>query len=119
MEAAWPDPLRRTLARAVVTETVARVVPERGDPDAPLEVRMLAQGTPLSHALRVEFRADLSLIREWLLCRLDQASETGDCRLRPEAAAVDVPPPLPAPPRTAWRKRPSPRYSRSPKRRRP
>lgn len=98
MEAAWPDPLRRTLARAVVTETVARVVPERGDPDAPLEVRMLAQGTPLSHALRVEFRADLSLIREWLLCRLDQASETGDCRLRPEAAAVDVPPPLPAPP---------------------
>ncbi|WP_225830060.1 hypothetical protein [Streptomyces sp. NK08204] len=98
MEAAWPDPLHRTLARAVVTETAARVVPERGDADAPLEVRMVAQGTPLSHALRVEFRADLGLIREWLLCRLDQAGETGDCRLRTEVAAVDVPPLLPAPP---------------------
>ncbi|MDT9685268.1 hypothetical protein RND61_24860 [Streptomyces sp. TRM76323] len=97
-EAAWPDPLRRTLARAVVTETAARVVPERGDADAPLEVRMLAQGTPLSHALRVDFRADLALIREWLLCRLDQSGGTGDCRLRAEVAAVDVPPPLPAPP---------------------
>ncbi|MEV3987782.1 hypothetical protein AB0J57_02625 [Streptomyces sp. NPDC049837] len=98
MEAAWPDPLRRSLARAVVTETAARVVPERGDADAPLEVRMLAQGTPLSHALRVEFRADLGLIREWLLCRLDQTGEAVDCRLRTETAAVDVPPLLPAPP---------------------
>ncbi|MER5932592.1 hypothetical protein [Streptomyces sp. NPDC002054] len=98
MEAVWPDPLRRTLARAVVTETAARVLPERGDADAPLEVRMVAQGTPLSHALRVEFRADLSLIREWLLCRLDQVGEVGDCRLRAEVAAVDVPPLLPVPP---------------------
>ncbi|MFJ9797497.1 hypothetical protein [Streptomyces sp. NPDC101145] len=97
-EAAWPDPLRRTLARAVVTETAARAVPDGGDPDAPLEVRMLAQGTPLSHALRAEFRADLALIREWLLGRLDQTGETGDCRLRARTAAVDVPPPLPAPP---------------------
>ncbi|MEU3449857.1 hypothetical protein AB0H29_21945 [Streptomyces thermolilacinus] len=97
-EAAWPDPLRRTLARAVVTETAARVVPGQGDPDAPLEVRMLAQGTPLGHALRAEFRADLALIRDWLLGRLDQTGETGDCRLRAETAAVDAPPPLPAPP---------------------
>ncbi|MEU9965769.1 hypothetical protein [Streptomyces malaysiensis] len=98
MEAAWPDPLRRGIAHAVVTETAARVVPERGDPDAPLEVRMLAQGTPLGHALRVEFRADLGLIREWLLCRLDQATDLADCALRQDIAAVDVPPPLPAPP---------------------
>ncbi|RNG19622.1 hypothetical protein [Streptomyces botrytidirepellens] len=98
MEAAWPDPLRRTLAHAVVTETAARVVPERGDPDAPLEVRMLAQGTPLGHALRVEFRADLALIREWLLCRLDQAADLADCALRRDVAAADVPAPLPAPP---------------------
>ncbi|MFC8918408.1 hypothetical protein ACGF5F_35180 [Streptomyces sp. NPDC047821] len=97
-EAAWPDPLRRSLARAVVTETAARIVPEQGDADAPLEVRMLAQGTPLSHALRVEFRADLGLVREWLLCRLDQSGGSGDCGLRTEVAAVDVPPPLPAPP---------------------
>ncbi|WP_063729300.1 hypothetical protein [Streptomyces sp. RTd22] len=98
MEAAWPDPLRRTLAHSVVTETAARVVPERGDPDAPLEVRMLAQGTPLGHALRVEFRADLALIREWLLCRLDQADGLADCALRQDVAAADVPPPLPPPP---------------------
>ncbi|MFI6638402.1 hypothetical protein [Streptomyces sp. NPDC050504] len=97
-EAAWPEPLRRTVAHAVRTETAARVVPERGDPDAQLEVRMLAQGTPLSHALRVEFRADLVLIREWLLCRLDTAPGTADCTLRAKVAAVDVPPLLPAPP---------------------
>lgn len=97
-EAAWPDPLHRALAGAVVTETAARVVPEGGDPDAPLEVRMVARGTPLSHALRVAFRADLGLIRGWLLARLDQVGETGDGRLRTEVAAVDVPPLLPAPP---------------------
>lgn len=98
MEAAWPDALRRTIARAVVTETAARVVPERGDPDAPLEVRMLAQGTPLGHALRVEFRADLGVIREWLLCRLDQSADVADCTLRHDVATADVPPLLPAPP---------------------
>ncbi|MFJ5226422.1 hypothetical protein [Streptomyces sp. NPDC088400] len=98
MGAAWPDPLRRTIARAVVTETAARVVPERGDPDAQLEVRMLAQGTPLGHALQVEFRADLALMREWLLGRLDHATGLADCALRPYVAAIDVPPRLPAPP---------------------
>ncbi|MBL1111567.1 hypothetical protein JK364_03940 [Streptomyces sp. 110] len=98
LEAAWPDPLHAGIARAVVTETAARVVPERGDPDAPLEVRMLAQGTPLGHALRVEFRADLGLIREWLLCRLDQATDLADRALRQDIAAVDVPPLLPSPP---------------------
>ncbi|MFI2224558.1 hypothetical protein [Streptomyces fradiae] len=97
-EAAWPDPLRRTLARAVATEAAARAVPEGGAPDAPLETRMLAQGTPLGHALRAEFRADLALIREWLLGRLDTTGETGDCRLRAEVAAVEAPPPIPAPP---------------------
>lgn len=98
MEAAWPDPLRRTIARAVATEAAARVVPERGAPDAQLEVRMLAQGTPLSHALQVEFRADLGLMREWLLGRLDQATGLADCALRPYVAAIDVPPLLPPPP---------------------
>ncbi|MCG0288578.1 hypothetical protein [Streptomyces sp. PSAA01] len=98
MDAAWSDPLRAALARAVVTETAARAVPEGGDPDAPLEVRMLAQGTPLGHALRVEFRGDLALIREWLLCRLDQAADLADCTLRKDVADVDVPSPLPAPP---------------------
>ncbi|MDH6213447.1 hypothetical protein [Streptomyces pseudovenezuelae] len=97
-EATWPDPLRRSIARAVVTETAARVVPENGDPDAQLEVRLIAQGTPLSHALRVEFRADLSLIREWLLGRLEQSPGLTDCTLRKNVAAVDVPPLLPPPP---------------------
>ncbi|MEU1662237.1 hypothetical protein ABZ547_01290 [Streptomyces sparsogenes] len=98
LEAAWQDPLRRTIARAVVTETAARVVPAQGDPDAPLEVRMLAQGTPLGHALRVEFRADIALIREWLLGRLDQAADLADCALRAYVATVYVPPLLPPPP---------------------
>lgn len=98
-EAAWPDPLHRSVARAVVTETAARVVPERGDPDAPLEVRLVAQGTPLSHALQVEFRADLALIREWLLGRLEHEPGLADCALRGDVARIDVPPLLP-PPRT-------------------
>ncbi|GAA3818837.1 hypothetical protein ACFS5L_24630 [Streptomyces phyllanthi] len=97
-EAAWPDPLRRSLARAVVDETTARVVRQGGDPDAPLEVRLVAQGTPLSHALRVEFGADLSLIRDWLLDRLEQSPGVTDCALRSKVAAVDVPPLLPPPP---------------------
>ncbi|WHM41039.1 hypothetical protein [Streptomyces sp. BPTC-684] len=98
MEAAWPDPLHRSVARAVVTETAARIVPERGDPDAPLEVRLVAQGTPLSHALQVEFRADLGLIREWLLGRLEHEA-LAECALRRDVARIDVPPLLP-PPRT-------------------
>ncbi|MEO3974836.1 hypothetical protein [Streptomyces sp. CAU 1734] len=97
-EAAWPDPLRRSVARAVVTETRARIVPAQGDPDAPLEVRLLAQGTPLGPELNAEFRADLALIREWLLGRLDRNAGTGDCRLRADAAGADVPPPRPAGP---------------------
>ncbi|MEU6549147.1 hypothetical protein ABZ915_02525 [Streptomyces sp. NPDC046915] len=98
LEAAWPDPLHRTIAGAVVTETAARVVPGQGDPDAPLEVRLVAQGTPLSHALQAEFRVDLALIREWLLGRLEQSAGLADCALRTEVAAVDVPSLLPPPP---------------------
>ncbi|MFF3371455.1 hypothetical protein ACFYXF_00705 [Streptomyces sp. NPDC002680] len=97
-EATWPDPLRRSIARAVVTETAARVAMEREDEDAPLEVRLIAQGTPLSHALRVEFRGDLSLIREWLLGRLEQSPGLADCTLSKKVAAIDVPPLLPPPP---------------------
>ncbi|MCP2163325.1 hypothetical protein [Goodfellowiella coeruleoviolacea] len=96
-ESVWPDPVRRSIARAVVTETGLRVAPERPDPDAPLEVRMLAQGTPLSYGLGVEFRADLSLVREWLLDRLDRATRLADCALRAEVARVTVPPLLPTP----------------------
>ncbi|MFD7816102.1 hypothetical protein ACFV6E_24725 [Streptomyces sp. NPDC059785] len=97
-EAAWPDAPRRSLARAVLTETEARVVPQGGDTDGALEVRLVAQGTPLSHALRAEFRADLVQIREWLLGRLEQSPGTGDCGLRGKVAAVDVPSLLPTPP---------------------
>ncbi|MFI1018326.1 hypothetical protein [Streptomyces sp. NPDC020965] len=97
-EAVWPEPLRRSIARAVVTETRARIVPGSGDRDAPLEVRLLAQGTPLSHALRAEFRSDLQLIREWLLGRLEQSTGLADCALRADVVGVDVPTPLPTPP---------------------
>ncbi|MER7049320.1 hypothetical protein [Streptomyces jumonjinensis] len=97
MEAVWPDPLHRSIARAVVTETKARLMTGQGEKDTPLEVRLLAQGTPLSHALRVEFRADLTLIRDWLLARLDQTDALADCALRAEIAAIGTPLPLPPP----------------------
>ncbi|GAA2229886.1 hypothetical protein GCM10010232_15170 [Streptomyces amakusaensis] len=97
-EAVWPNPLTRSIARAVVTETRARIVPAQGDPDAPLEVRLLAQGTPLSHALQAEFRTDLHLVRDWLLGRLDLSTVDTDCALRSDTVRVDLPPPLPAPP---------------------
>ncbi|GLF93373.1 hypothetical protein [Streptomyces yaizuensis] len=97
-DAVWPNPLRRSLARAVVTESRARLVSGQGERTAPLEVRMLAQGTPLDHALRVEFRGDLTLIREWLLGRLERTARVTDCALRPDVLAVEVPLPLPPPP---------------------
>jgi hypothetical protein len=94
-EAAWPDPLHRSLVRAVVTETMARVAADASDPDAPAELHMLAQGTPLSHPLQVEFRGDLGLVREWLLGRLDRAAWLTDCSLRAAVASIDVPHLLP------------------------
>jgi len=96
-EATWPDAAHRTIAAAVVSETNLRVAGEQPDADAPLEVRLLAQGTPLSHALQVEFRADLAVIREWLLGRLDSASELADCGLRSTLARIEIPTPLPRP----------------------
>ncbi|MER6912550.1 hypothetical protein ABT354_12845 [Streptomyces sp. NPDC000594] len=97
-DAVWPEAARRSLARAVVTETRARLVPGQGGGDAPLELRMLAQGTPLSHALRVEFRGDLTLVREWLLGRFDRTAALTDCALRGDVTRVEVPTPLPPPP---------------------
>lgn len=41
-EKVWPDPLYRSIARAVVAETAARVAFERPDIGAPLELRLLA-----------------------------------------------------------------------------
>ncbi|WP_197358240.1 hypothetical protein, partial [Streptomyces clavuligerus] len=93
----WPSPLHASIARAVVSETRARLVTGAGEREAPVEVRMLAQGTPLSHSLRVEFRAELTLIREWLLGRLDRTTGVTDCALRRDVTAVEVPPPLPPP----------------------
>lgn len=93
----WPNPLHRSIARAVVAETMARVVPDGGDPDGPLEVRLVAQGTPVSQALQVEFRSDLSLIREWLLGRLEQATSLADCSLRKAVSGTEIPHLLPPP----------------------
>lgn len=93
----WPDEVRRAIALAVVAETRARVVPDPPGTDAPLEVRLLAQGTPVSDALQVEFRGDLAQIREWLLGRLDRAPGVADCSLRDLVRATHVPQLLPAP----------------------
>jgi len=93
----WPDPLHRSLAQAIVAETRARVVPEPPDAGPPLEVRLLAQGTPMNNVLQVEFRADLARIREWLLGRLDRAPGLADCSLRTAVGSIAVPHPLPRP----------------------
>lgn len=96
-EQVWPDPVYRGLAAAVLAETVARVVPEPPDAQAPLEVRLLANGTPLDNVLAVVLRADLAEIREWLLGRLERAPGVADCRLRAQVRAADLPQPLPVP----------------------
>ncbi|HEX6341187.1 hypothetical protein [Umezawaea sp.] len=96
-EEVWPDEARRSLGLAVIAETRARVVPEEPGTDAPLEVRLLAQGTPVSDALHVEFRHDLVTIREWLLGRLDRAPGVADCSLRDLVRSTPLPRLLPAP----------------------
>jgi hypothetical protein len=94
-EDVWPEPAHRSVALALVAETRDRIV--NRDPDAPIEVRLLAQGTPVNNVLAAEFRSDLLRIREWLLGRLDRAPGTGDCRLRDEVRGVALPQPLPMP----------------------
>ena len=96
-EQVWRDPLHRSIGVAVITETRARVVPDPPGTDAPLEVRLLAQGTPVSNALQVEFREDLVRLREWLLGRLERAPGVGDCTLRDLVRGTPLPQLLPAP----------------------
>jgi hypothetical protein len=95
IDGAWGDPLYRALARAVVDQ--ARMVAGKAGP-APLELRMLAQGTPLSYALRRDLIADLGRLRQWLLVRLESAGQLTDCSVRPGVAGVTLPPPLPEQP---------------------
>jgi hypothetical protein len=90
-EQVWPDESRRELALALVAETRARVVPEPPPTDAPLEVRLLAQGTPMSNVLEAEFRSNLAEIREWLLGRMERAPGLADCSLRDKVRSVDLP----------------------------
>jgi hypothetical protein len=94
-EEAWPDQAHRAVAQAVVAEAKARIALH--DTHAPLEVRLLAQGTPIDNVLAVRFRSDLVRIREWLLGRLDRAPGVADCTLRDRVRAAPVPQPLPTP----------------------
>lgn len=94
-EEVWPEPAHREVASAVVAEARARVA--HHDTAAPLEVRLLAQGTPIDNVLAVRLRADLVRIREWLLGRLDRAPGVADCTLRDKVRAAPVPQPLPTP----------------------
>jgi hypothetical protein len=97
-EEVWPDdPVRRSIAVAVIAETRARVVPDPPDTEAPLEVRLLAQGTPVSNVLQAEFRRDLDQLRAWLLGRLDRAPGVADCGLRDLVRGVSLPQLLPTP----------------------
>ncbi|GAB3451469.1 hypothetical protein [Actinophytocola sediminis] len=102
-EQVWPnepdgsEPVRRALGVAVIAEAKARVVPDQPAADAPLELRLLAQGTPLTDALQVRFRVDLAELRQWLLGRLERTPGVTDCSLRGQVRAIDVPPPLPVP----------------------
>ncbi|MEV7043524.1 hypothetical protein [Amycolatopsis sp. NPDC051061] len=94
-EEVWPEPAHRAVALAVLAEAKNRVA--TADPDAPIEVRLLAQGTPLDNVLEAEFRADLVRIREWLLGRLDRVSGVADCVLHDDVRQVAVPQPVPVP----------------------
>jgi hypothetical protein len=87
--------VHRSIALAVVAEAKNRIATP--DPDAPIEVRLLAQSTPLDNVLEAEFRSDLVRIREWLLGRLDRVPGIADCRLHDEVRAVAIPQPLPVP----------------------
>jgi hypothetical protein len=98
----WLEEAHRSIALAVVAETRARIVTV--DADAPIEVRLLAQGTPVSNVLAVELRSDLVRIREWLLGRLDRAPGVADCRLRDDVRTVALPQPLPTPEPDATRR---------------
>jgi len=98
----WPAEAHRSIALAVVAETRARIVTV--DADAPIEVRLLAQGTPVGNVLAVELRSDLVRIREWLLGRLDRAPGVADCRLRDDVRTVALPQPLPTPEPDATRR---------------
>lgn len=97
VEVAWPDPVHAQLAVAVIAEAKARVVPDPPGTNAPLEVRLLAQGTPISNVLQAEFRRDLDLMRSWLLGRLDRAPGVADCALRDLVRTVQLPQLLPTP----------------------
>lgn len=94
-EDVWQDPEHLAVARAVLAEARHRIATP--DPDAPIEIRLLAQGTPLDNVLEAEFRADLVRIREWLLGRLDRAPGVADCRLHDDVRNVAIPQPLPIP----------------------
>jgi hypothetical protein len=94
-EEVWPEPTHRAVALAVVAEANARVATV--DSDAPIEVRLLAQGTPINNVLQVELRSDLAQIREWLLGRLDRGPAVADCSLWNDVRTVAIPQPLPTP----------------------
>jgi hypothetical protein len=92
----WSEPVR-ALAQAILEETQALVV-GHGTVAAPLEARMLAQGTPLSYALRAELTADLARLRDWLLVRLESGVDLTDCATGPIVAGTVLPPGLPTQP---------------------
>ncbi|GAB3744266.1 hypothetical protein GCM10027598_78540 [Amycolatopsis oliviviridis] len=94
-EEVWPEPAHREVALAVVAEAKSRVATP--DPNAPIEVRLVAQGTPVNNVLEARFRADLVRIREWLLGRLDRVPGVSDCRLHDDVRTVAIPQPLPVP----------------------
>lgn len=96
LDQTWPGPFpHRSLAAAVVAEAKARAATPGAN--APMEVRLLAQGTPISNVLQVEFRSDLARIREWLLGRIDRSPGVADCKLRADILAIAMPQLLPTP----------------------
>jgi hypothetical protein len=95
VDKAWGDQAHRVLARAVVGQAAAVAGSTRL---AQLELRMLAQGAPLSYALRRQLIADLGQLRQWLLVRLESTSQLTDCSVRASVAGVTLPPSLPEQP---------------------
>ncbi|GAB7044473.1 MULTISPECIES: hypothetical protein [Catenuloplanes] len=93
VERVWPARTRQQIALAVLDEG-------RRHADGPgdgLETRMLAQGLPLTYALRAALIADAHRMRRWLLGALE-SGDPADCGLLRAVESLTLPRPLPAEP---------------------
>ena len=93
VERAFPDSLRQQIAVATLDEAQGRA----DESEIGLETRLLAQGLPLTYALRVALIADAHRVRQWLLTKLE-SGDAVDCGLLRAVESLTMPRQLPAEP---------------------